>query len=134
MTVSVFEVCYSCNIWVFCKEWFYTCSMTISNSNLTLNLLNFLNGLVCISCFWTVHYYFKGYQDESLKLVLQQYRGRPDCMDMQARPDFQTSLLDVYPGSILLAGHLQIISSWYPNYFILISPKINNGQKWNNKI
>ena len=34
--------------------------------------------------FDTVHYQFKGYQDESLKMVSQQYRARSDCTDVQA--------------------------------------------------
>ena len=34
--------------------------------------------------FGTVHYHFKGYQDENLKLDSQQYRAWSDCMDVQA--------------------------------------------------
>ena len=36
---------------------------------LTLNLLNFLNGLVHFYIFGTVHYQTWGYQDEDLKLA-----------------------------------------------------------------
>ena len=34
--------------------------------------------------FGTVHYHIKGYQDENLKLVSQQYRASSDCTDVQA--------------------------------------------------
>jgi hypothetical protein len=34
--------------------------------------------------FGTVHYHFKGYQDENIKLVSQQYRDWPDFTDVQA--------------------------------------------------
>ena len=36
--------------------------------------------------FGTVHYHFRDYQDEKLKLVIQHYRPGADCMDMQADP------------------------------------------------
>ena len=66
---------------------------------LTLNLLNFINGLVHLH-FWNyplsfkgisywklengaaVHYLFFGYQDENLKLVSHQYTAWADCIDV----------------------------------------------------
>ena len=36
------------------------------------------------SIFGTIHYHFKGYQDEKLKLVSQQYRAWSDYTDVQA--------------------------------------------------
>ena len=38
-------------------------SRTSFRSFLTLNLLNFLIGTIPLPFFWTVHYYFYGYQD-----------------------------------------------------------------------
>ena len=35
------------------------------------------------SIFGPIHYHFKGYPDENLKLVSQQYRAWSDCMDVQ---------------------------------------------------
>ena len=42
---------------------------------LTLNLLNFQNGIIHRTFFGTAHYHLKGYQDDNLKLVSQQYRA-----------------------------------------------------------
>ena len=36
------------------------------------------------SIFGTVYYHFKGYQNENLKLVSQQYRAWSNCTDVQA--------------------------------------------------
>ena len=48
------------------------------------DFLIFLNGLVHIPFFGTVHYHFNGYQDEILKLTSHQYRVWSDYTDVQA--------------------------------------------------
>ena len=48
---------------------------------LTINLLIFFN--FKWSNFGTVHHHFKGYQDENLKLDIEQYRAWLDCTDVQ---------------------------------------------------
>ena len=50
----------------------------------TLNLLNFINGLVLLPYFGTVHYQIWGYQTETLKLRSKQYRAWSDCTNVRA--------------------------------------------------
>ena len=52
-------------------------------SKLILNPLNFLNGIIHLPLLELSIIIF-GIHDENLKLVSQQYRALPDCMDVQA--------------------------------------------------
>ena len=52
--------------------------------SLTLNLLNFLNGLVYLPFFGTLHFHFQGYLDMNLELDSQQYKAWSDCIDVQS--------------------------------------------------
>ena len=61
----------------------YDCIFMTKFYLLTLNLPNFLNGII-IFHFWNCPLSFMGYQDENLKLVSQQYRAWSDCTDVQA--------------------------------------------------
>ena len=52
--------------------------------NLTPNLLNYLNGIFSFPFLKLFMIYFKGYLDDNLKMISQQYIAWSDCTDVQA--------------------------------------------------
>ena len=64
--------------------WLHTGKDEVFTPLLTLNLLNFLSGIIHLPFFGTLRYHFYGCQDEHLMLVSQQYRAWSDCTDGQA--------------------------------------------------
>ena len=80
------------NFWASLQQWeantFYRKDRVdfnfVCKTTLTINLLNFLNGINSNSHFWNCPFSFYEYQDENWKLVSQQNRGWSDCKEAQA--------------------------------------------------
>ena len=68
------------------KIWLYSSlkKNLIQYRFLTLIMPNFINGKIHLTFLTLSIIIFKGYQDENLNLVRQQYRASSDCTEVQA--------------------------------------------------